>query len=353
MSAKRDYYEVLGVSKGAGADEIKSQYRKLVLKFHPDRNKASDAQEHFKEITEAYAVLSDPAKRQTYDQQGHEGIDGRYTQEDIFRGASATSDFNDVFQNLFGGGFDFFGGGAGHARGNDIMYETSITLEDVLRGKTVNARINKSMPCRTCAGTGSAPGTSKKKCPTCGGRGQVRKSKRAGFASFVTVESCRDCRGSGTINQRPCRDCRGGGLQRGTATVSFNLPKGVDRGDYRITGGGDSVPGGVSGDLIVRVHIEPHPHFRRDGSNLHHDRHISFVDAILGKQLLIPTLDGTTKLKVDSGTQPNTIIKIGGKGLPRTNSWGKGDLFVRLVVDIPSKLNRKQTKLLKEFEAAE
>ena len=350
MAAKRDYYEVLGVSKDAGADEIKAQYRKLALKFHPDRNKSKEAGEHFKEITEAYAVLSDPQKRQVYDHGGHAGVSGQYSQEDIFGGAGG---FGDIFQNIFGGagGFgDVFGGsGGGHMRGADVLQEVSVGLEDVMKGKTVRMHLNKEMACFNCSGSGCAPGTTKKRCNSCNGQGQVRRSRRMGFASFVTVEPCRECKGEGAINQRPCRECRGNGRRRGTKEISFDLPKGVDTADYRIRGEGNEVPGGVNGDLIVRVRIKPHPDFNRDGADLHYDRHISMVDAALGGRFSVPTLDGTETIKVEPGSQPNTIIKMGGKGLPKMNSWGRGDLYARIVVDIPRKLSRHQKKLLKEF----
>ncbi len=348
MSAKRDYYEVLGVSESADATEIKSQYRKLALKFHPDRNKSGDAQEHFKEITEAYGVLSDPQKRQIYDQRGHAGIDGQYTQEDIFQGARGG--FGDIFQNVFGGGFDFFGGGGDRtARGEDIFRELEITLDDVLHGKTVRMTLNKEVSCNSCSGSGCAPGTSKKRCSSCNGQGQVRKSRQTGFASFVTVETCRDCRGAGSVNQKPCRDCRGSGRRQGSKEVQFDLPKGLESGDYRISGAGNEVPGGISGDLMVRVNIKSHLDFRRDGANIYFDRHISMVDAALGGKFPVPTLEGSSSVKVDAGTQPNTIIKMGGKGLPKMNKWGRGDQFVRIVVDIPTKLTRKQKTLLQEF----
>lgn len=352
MSAKRDYYEVLGVSKSAGADEIKSQYRKLALKFHPDRNKSGDAQKHFAEISEAYAVLSDPQKRQVYDRGGHAGVSGQYSQEDIFGGAGGN--FGDIFQNIFGGagGFgDIFGGsGGGRARGGDILQEISVSLEDVLKGKNIRMSVNKEVACPGCRGSGCAPGTAKKRCRECNGQGQVRKSRSMGFASFVTVEPCRECRGMGAVNQKPCRECRGAGRRRGSRNISFDLPKGVDTGDYRIPGEGNEVPGGVNGDLIVRVRVRSHPELKRDGSDLHYDKHISMVDAALGGRFSIPTLEGTETIKVDAGSQPNTIIKMGGKGLPKMNSWGKGDLYARIVVDVPRKLSRHQKDLLRKFE---
>ena len=361
MSAKRDYYEVLGVSKSASADEIKSQYRKLALKFHPDRNKTEEAAEHFKEISEAYAVLSDGEKRKVYDQYGHEGVDGRYSSQDIFGGASGN--FNDIFNDLFGGGrgggFDsifegLFGqrgfGGFQRQKGADMLYETSVTLEDVLNGKKMEIDLKKDVECNFCNGTGCAPGTSPKGCTTCNGQGQVRKARKMGFASFVTVEPCGSCRGQGTIIEKPCKDCKGKGKVKGTKHLSFDLPAGIDNGDYTMPGEGELMPGGVNGDLIIRVRIEPHSKFKRDGRDVFYDHDVSMVDATLGGEFLIPTLDGNEKIKVEQGSQPNTIIKLKGKGVPSHNSRSRGDQYVRLVVNIPKKLNKHQKNMLEEFE---
>ena len=362
MSAKRDYYEVLGVSKSAPADEIKSQYRKLALKFHPDRNKSQEAAEHFKEISEAYAVLSDSEKRKIYDQYGHAGVDGRYSTEDIFQGASGN--FNDVFSDLFGrsGGMDSifeslfgrsgFGGFSGfnQRRGADILYETSITLEDVLKGKKMEIDVKKDVECDSCNGSGCASGTSKVTCSSCNGQGQVRQSRKMGFASFVTVAPCSKCRGQGKIVEKPCKNCKGIGKRSGTRHVSFNVPAGIDSGDYTIPGEGEYVPNGTNGDLIVRIHVKPHSQFKRDGADLFYDQKISMIDAVLGNEMNVPTLEKPEKIKIEEGTQPNTIIKLKGKGLPRQNSWGQGDQFVRLVIDIPKKLSKHQKKLLEEFK---
>ena len=333
MSAKRDYYEVLGVSKSASSDEIKSQYRKLALKFHPDRNKSSDAQEHFKEISEAYAVLSDTSKRQLYDQHGHAGVDGRYSTEDIFRGAGGN--FNDVFNDLFGGqgrrssgGFEsifenLFGGGGfgnfGRQRGSDMLYETSVSLEDVLHGKQIELDLQKHVDCPDCNGTGCKPGTSKSKCGDCNGQGQVRVGRKMGFSTFVTVKPCGKCRGEGQIIEKPCKKCTGGKV-KGTKHISFQLPAGIDNGDYVMHGEGESIPNGESGDLIVRVRVQEHPHFRRDGVDIYSDANISMIDATLGTEIQVKTLEDTEKLKIESGTQPNSILRLKGKGLPGQNS---------------------------------
>jgi len=365
MSAKRDYYEVLGVSKDTQLNEIKSQYRKLALKFHPDRNKSSEAAEHFKEISEAYAVLSDTKKRQLYDQHGHAGVDGRYSTEDIFRGAGAN--FDDVFSDLFGrrggrttGGFDsifqnLFGGRAqgfgdfGGQRGSDLLHETFVSLEDVLHGKRMELDLQKNVDCPDCNGSGCFPGTSKIKCLDCGGQGQVRISRNMGFSTFVTVQPCGKCGGRGMMIEKPCKKCRSGKV-KGTKHISFELPAGIDNGDYVISGEGESVLDGVSGDLIIRVNVQPHPKFKRDGRDIFFDAQISMMDASLGKNLEVPTLDGFSKINVESGSQPNTITKLKGKGLPGRGFRGRGDQYVRLVVNIPKKLSKDQKDLLKELQ---
>ena len=362
MSAKRDYYEVLGVTKSSNPDEIKSQYRKLALKFHPDRNKSPDAQEHFKEISEAYAVLSDSSKRDLYDKHGHEGVDGRYSTEDIFRGAGGN--FNDVFNDLFGGqgrrgggGFgsvfeNLFGGrgsGFGRSRGNDLLHECYITLEDVLHGKHIELDIEKFVDCPDCDGTGCKPGSSKSTCKDCNGNGQVRVRKNMGGFLLETVQPCRKCQGMGEIIDDPCKKCRRGKV-KGTKHLPFNLPSGIDNGDYVIQGEGESVPDGDDGDLIVRVRVEPHKLYRRDGIDLYCDARISMIDATLGTEIDVKTLEKTQTLKIESGTQPNSIIKIKSQGLPSQNSNRRGDLFVHLVVEIPKKLSKQQKSLLDEFQ---
>lgn len=362
MSAKRDYYEVLGVQKNASQDEIKSQYRKLALKFHPDRNKSPDATEHFKEISEAYAVLSDSEKRKIYDTYGHAGVDGRYSTEDIFRGARVN--FEDIFGGFGGGGFDsifesLFGrggfggfGGFGRERGSDLVYETSITLEDVLRGKREEIDLQKDVECENCKGSGCAPGTSMRTCTVCNGQGQVRTSRSSGFSTFITVHPCNTCRGQGKIIERPCSKCKGRGKQKGTKHLSFDIPSGVDTGEYTIKGEGESVDNGINGDLVVRIRVKPHERFKRDGADIFYDANISMIDAVLGKTIVVPTLEGTEKLTVEQGTQPNSIIKLKGKGLPHLGGRGRGDQYVRLIVNIPTKLDKRQKKILEEFRDA-
>ncbi len=351
MSAKRDYYEVLGVTKESSSDEIKQQYRKLALKFHPDRNKSSEAGEHFKEISEAYAVLSDSEKKQVYDQHGHAGVDGRYSNDDIFQGAQGGGGFDSIFDSIFGrgggGGFNF--NQQQQQRGSDLLYQTSVTLEDVLHGKKMEINLQKQIQCDVCNGSGAKPGTNKKTCGTCNGQGQVRQTRNMGFASFVTAAPCSACRGQGSIIETPCNECKGQGRKKGSKTVTFNIPPGIDSGDYTVPEEGNEIPDGINGDLIVRISVQSHSKFNRDGKDIFYDHDISMVDAALGCEIIVPTLDGTEKIKVVSGSQPNTIIKLKGKGVSHINYGGKGDQFVRIVVSVPKKLNKQQKNLLDEF----
>ena len=359
MSTKRDYYEVLGVQKNASQDEIKSQYRKLALKFHPDRNKSPDAPEYFKEVSEAYAVLSDLEKRKIYDTYGHAGVDNRYSAEDIFRGSRVNfedifgSGFESIFESIFGGGgfrfggFDF--GGFGREGGADLVYDATITLEDVLKGKREEIELPREIDCENCKGSGCAPGTSLRTCSVCNGHGQVRASRSSGFSTFVTVQPCNTCRGQGKIIERPCSKCKGSGRQKATRNFSFEIPAGIETGEYRIKGEGQVIQNGISGDLIVRIKVKPHDKFKRDGADIFYDENISMIDATLGRTLVVPTLEGTEKISVEPGSQPNTIIKLKGKGLPRHEGRGRGDEHVRLVVNIPEKLDKHQRKLLEEL----
>ncbi len=356
MSAKRDYYEVLGIDKTSSYSEIKSQYRKLALKFHPDRNKSNEAAEHFKEISEAYAVLSDNEKRKIYDTYGHVGVDGRYSTEDIFKGASGN--FDDIFNDIFGrstGGFESIFetlrgfGGFGKQKGNDMLYETSITLEEVFHGKQVEVNLNKNIVCDICKGSGCYPGSSKTTCSTCNGSGQVRHARNMGFSTFVTVEPCRLCHGQGISIEKPCKNCKGSGQKKGIKNIKFNIPPGIENGDYTIPGEGEMIQGGVSGDLVIRVKIKQHQKFRRDGADIFYDEKIDMFDAVLGKKIYVPTLNGSKKIKIESGSQPNTIIKLKGEGLPRS-SYGKGDQYIRLVVIIPKKLNKYQKETLEKLK---
>lgn len=363
MSSKRDYYEVLGVSKNASADEIKKSYRKLALQYHPDRNKSPDAEEKFKGISEAYAVLSNQEKRQIYDTYGHEGLSGRYTSpEDIFRGSEAN--FEEIFKDMGFGGFGFrdifdvffgrgdpFGFGRSR-RGQDVVYETEITLEDVLHGVEREIELYKTAKCDECKGSRCTPGTKPRTCSMCNGKGQVRHvMNQSRFSTFVTVEPCRTCNGEGVIIDKPCRTCDGTGHARKPQKFRFKIPAGVEDGNMlKIEGGGEPSNGGANGDLYIRIRIKPHEIFERSNSDILYELKLPFSKLALGDEVKVPTLDGNTSLKIPQGTQPNTILRIKGKGLSKYNGHGKGDELVRITVNVPMKLNDRQKTLLKELD---
>lgn len=342
MSAKRDYYEVLGVSKESSKSEIKSQYRKMALKFHPDRNKSDEAGEHFKEISEAYAILSDEKKRSMYDAHGHAGINEQYSTDDIFRGA----EFNmggmggTIFETLFGN--------SERSVGRDMAYNIEITYSDVLHGKDIEIDLEKDVACDGCNGTGGKH----KRCGTCGGSGHVRQGRQSGFASFITMYPCRECRGTGSMIEDRCKRCSGSGKQHGTRHISRKLSPGIEEGDYSISGEGEYVSGGQNGDLILRVRIADKRGFRRDGANLICDQKISMTDAVLGCKLEVPVIEGTKTINVPAGTQFGDVVTISRQGLPSDSWHGRGDIRVRLLVDIPRKLSKEQKRLFEELRGS-
>ena len=357
MAEKRDYYEVLGVQKSASKDKIKDAYRKLAMQYHPDRNKAPEAEEKFKEISEAYAVLSDDEKRQQYDTLGHPDFDQRYTQEDIFRGA----DFSSIFRDL-GGGFGdifryFFGGGFGGGfnervnRGQDLAYELEITLEEAAKGAEKDIEIPRTEKCEVCHGSGASPGTSPRTCPRCNGAGQVQNMRRSSFAMYVQVTPCPNCRGKGVLIESPCKNCRGTGLVRKRRKISVKIPVGIDEGyQLRLRGEGEMAPnGGEAGDLYVLVRIRPNESFMRDGDDLLHVLIIGYPQAALGAEVSVPTLEGPLTVKLHPGTQPGEVIRLKGKGMPRFRGYGKGDLLVRVGISVPEKLTQHQRALLEEL----
>jgi molecular chaperone DnaJ len=360
MAEKRDYYEVLGVSRNASKDEIKDAYRKLALQYHPDRNKAPDAEEKFKEISEAYAVLSDDQKRQQYDTLGHMGFDQRYTAEDIFRGADFESifrdigfGFSDLFRTFFGGGF----GGGGFRerinRGQDLVYDLEITLEEAAKGTEKEILVPRNEKCEVCGGSGASPGTSPRTCPKCNGAGKVQHMRKSSFVMYVHVTPCSTCRGKGTIIDSPCKKCRGTGLVKKRRKISVKIPVGIDEGyQLRLRGEGEMAPnGGEPGDLYVLVHIAQHEHFMREGDNLWHVLIVGYPQAALGAEVSVPTLDGPTKVKIKPGTQAGETIRLKGKGMPRFRGYGKGDLLVRVGISVPEKLTPKQRALLEQLAA--
>jgi molecular chaperone DnaJ len=358
MATKRDYYEILGLDKKASTDEIKSAYRKLAMQFHPDKNKSPDAEEKFKEISESYAVLSDQNKRQQYDQFGHAGIDMRYSQEDIFKGA----DFEDLFKGFGSGGgrgrgsiFDiFFGGGGqqgGPRRGSDILYELSINLEDAASGKAIELEVPRTETCDTCHGNGAKPGTSPKKCSTCNGSGQVKRTQNTPFGKFMTTSTCGTCRGAGTIIDSPCSTCHGSGNVQRRRKIEVKIPPGVDTGSrLRVTGEGEGgEKGGPAGDLYVEINVVPHSIFTRNENDLVIEATISFTQAALGDEIIVPTLDGKAEMKIPPGTQNGNVFRLKGKGIPSLYNSGKGDELVRIKVVVPTKLTDRQKELLREF----
>jgi len=356
MASKRDYYEVLGVSKTASKEKIKDAYRKLAMQYHPDRNKSPDAEEKFKEISEAYAVLSDDEKRMQYDQLGHAGFDQRYTREDIFRGADFESIFRDLgFGLSFRDLFSFFFGerdfGERISRGRDLAYDLEITLEEAAKGSEKEIEISRTEKCNVCGGRGAAPNTSPRTCPKCRGAGNIQNVSRNGFATFVRVAPCPKCKGRGSIIDVPCPQCRGTGLATKDRTVTVKTPPGIDEGfQLRLEGEGETPPeGGSHGDLYVLIHITPHQYFKRRGDDLLYRLPLGFPQVALGTEVSVPTLDGKTNIKIRPGTQPGEIIKLKGKGMPRLRGYGKGDLLVRVDISVPEKLTRQQKALLEEL----
>lgn len=361
MAEKSDYYDVLGVPRNATKDQIKDSYRKLALQFHPDRNKSPEAEAKFKEISEAYAVLSDDQKRQKYDTLGHQGFDQQYTQEDIFRGA----DFNDIFRDIGGvGGFGdifrmFFGGGgfsSGYGerseRGQDLLYELSITLEEAAKGVQKEIEVPRTEKCEICGGSGAAPGSNPKTCSRCRGQGKIQSMRRSAFGTFVQVTPCPECRGKGIIIDTPCRNCKGSRLIKKRRKITVNIPIGIDEGyQLRLRGEGNMPEEGVGepGDLYVLVHVLTHDLFVRDGDDLHYLLMLNYPQAALGTEVQIPTLEEPITVKIRPGTQVSEIIRLRGKGMPRFRGYGKGDLLVRVGLLVQEKVTPQQRVLLEQL----
>jgi molecular chaperone DnaJ len=362
--AKRDYYDVLGLQKGVPKDEIKKAYRKLAVLYHPDKNPGNkNAEEKFKEATEAYEVLSDDKKRSAYDQFGFAGVDGMggghnwsnfQGFEDIFGG----SDFGSIFENLFGMGGSPFGGGFGGGRssregprtGANLRYDIELDFKDAVFGTKVEIQYSHNETCSSCHGSGAEPGTKRKTCPTCGGQGQIRRSQ--GFFSMTGV--CHTCGGSGTIVEKPCRQCGGAGVQKKKQTIKVTIPPGVDQGKrIVIPKQGDAGPeGGPPGDLYVFIRVKPHRYFERQGGDLFCAIPISVTQAALGGEINITTLDSkTVKVKIPSGTQNGKMLKVRGEGVP--SSLGRGDIYIKFLVQVPAKLSRRGRELLEELSRVE
>ncbi|MEZ5555215.1 molecular chaperone DnaJ [Haliea sp.] len=346
--SKRDYYEVLGVEKAADEKDIKKAYRRVAMKYHPDRNPDDpDADEKFKEATEAYDVLMNAEKRAAYDRFGHSGVDPSMGGGGFGAGGGSFSDiFGDVFGDIFGGG-----GGRGRGgpqRGSDLRYTLDISLEDAVKGTTVEIKVPTLATCDECDGTGARKGSSPVNCTTCGGIGQVRMQQ--GF--FQVQQTCPTCRGRGKMISDPCGKCHGQGRVEKRKTLSVKVPPGVDTGDrIRLSGEGEAGPdGGPPGDLFVQMSVRQHPIFERDGKNLYCEVPITFVDAALGGELEVPTLDGRVKLKIPAETQTGKLFRLRGKGVKPVRGGAVGDLLCRAVVETPVNLNKKQKELLREFQ---
>ena len=359
--AKRDYYEVLGVDKSASADEIKKAYRKLAIKYHPDKNPGNkEAEEKFKEAAEAYSVLSDADKKAKYDQFGHAGVDG--AGPDFSGGFGNLNDIlNDLFGGAFGGGFGGgfggfggFGGGQRRERvyrGRDIRVRVKLTLEEIAKGVEKEISIEKNVPCPDCGGRGARNSSDIKTCPACNGTGQVQRVVNSFLGQTVTYSTCQQCGGEGKIISNPCPTCSGTGLVRQRETIKVKIPAGVEAGmQMTVQGEGHAAKNnGINGDLLVVIEEQEHPDFRREGSNLLYTKVISIVDAMLGCEVEIPCLDGKYKVKVEPGTQSGTVVRLRGKGLPSVNSYGTGDLYVKIAVWIPKKLTKEEKALFESI----
>lgn len=355
MAEKRDYYEVLGVSKGASDDEIKKAFRQQSKKYHPDLNPGNkEAEEKFKEVNEAYQVLSDPDKKAKYDQFGHAGVDPNFGAGAGGGFNGAGFDFGDIFGDIFGG-FGGFGGGSrrnGPRRGNDLRQVVDISFEEAAFGckKTIN--LTKQEKCDTCKGSGAKPGTAPETCPHCNGTGQIQTQQRTILGYMTNVTTCPQCKGSGKIIKEPCRDCRGTGKVRKSKTIEINIPAGIDNGQtMQLSGQGEPGDrGGMNGDLLITIRVRPHPIFTRDGNNVYIDMPITFVQAALGATLKVPTLDGAVEYDIPEGTQSGTRFRLKGKGIPYIRSKSRGDQYVTVNVEVPKNLTAKQKEILKEFD---
>jgi len=362
--SKRDYYDILGVSRTAEAAEIKSAYRKLAIKYHPDKNPDDkDAEDKFKEAAEAYEILSNAEKRQRYDQFGHSGSGasgfggggGHMNMEDIF------SQFGDIFggggspfDSFFGGGGSRGGGGRRVQRGSNLRIKVKLTLEEIAKGVEKKVKVNKQVSCSTCNGTGAKDKSSYHTCNTCGGAGSVRRVTNTILGQMQTTSTCPTCNGEGVEITAKCTTCKGEGLERGEETIAINIPAGVSEGmQLSMSGKGNAAPrGGVAGDLIILIEEVPHETLKRDGINIIYDLYINFADAALGTSIEIPTIDGKAKIKIDPGTQGGKILRLKGKGIPEVNSYHKGDQLVYVNVWTPKVVSQEERSLLEKLKSS-
>lgn len=367
MATKKDYYEVLGVSKSASTDEIKKAYRKLAVKYHPDKNPGDkEAEEKFKEAAEAYSILSDPDKKARYDQFGHAGVEG--AGPDFSGGFGNLNDIlNDLFGGAFGGGFGRFSGFGGFGggnrgpqqrvyRGRDIRVRVKLTLEEIAKGAEKEITIEKSVPCSDCGGRGARNSSDIRTCPACNGTGQVQRVVNSFLGQTVTYSTCQQCGGEGKIISNPCRSCGGTGLVRKRETIKVRIPAGVEAGmQLTLQGQGHAAKNnGINGDLLVVIEEQEHPELKRDGNNLFYTKIVSIPDAILGADVDVPGIDGTHKVKVEPGTQSGTVIRLKGRGLPTVNGYGgTGDLYVKIAVWVPKKLEKDDKAVVEALKTKE
>ena len=366
LAEKRDYYEVLGLQKGAGEDDIKKAYRKLAKQYHPDLNPGDKtAEAKFKEVNEAYSVLSDPEKKQRYDQFGHAGVDPSYGAGagaggagfGGFGGGFGFDDLGDIFDNFFGGGG--FGGSSrtrnpnAPIRGNDVRATLNLSFIEAAKGCQKTVTIQRLEKCGSCNGTGAAKGTSPETCPDCNGTGQVRVAQRTPFGVIQSTKPCPKCGGKGRVIKSPCTDCNGMGRVRYTRKINVSVPAGIDDGQtFVLQGEGDhGVNSGPAGNLNVTVSVRPDPLFDRDGFDVWCEVPLTFVQAVLGDEITVPTIDGKVKYNVPEGTQPGTVFRLRNKGIPYVNARGRGDQYVKVTVEVPTNLNAKQKEALREFDS--
>ncbi|MCF7907484.1 MAG: molecular chaperone DnaJ [Candidatus Omnitrophica bacterium] len=360
MSTAKDYYEVIGLSKGATVDEVKKAYRQLVMKHHPDRvpeNQKKVAEEKFKEISEAYAVLSDPQKKQLYDQYGHAGIDSRYSTEDIFRGADFSSIFGNaggglggIFESLFSnsgvfGGSGFSGSGRTRS-GEDLQIQVTISLDEAYRGVEKDISFGRNDNCSHCSGSGAEPGSRKQTCSTCRGRGQVS----AGLGGFINfAQTCPNCQGQGEIIKNRCKKCSGAGRIKVKKNLKVTIPKGVDSGSVLRLRAEGSWASGARGDLYIYINVRTHPQFKRQGDTILCAVKLNVIQAILGAEIEVPTLSGKVMMKIPPGTQPNTVFRLKGKGIIDLHSKRPGDELIEVEIEIPKKLSSREKKLIEQW----
>lgn len=362
--SKRDYYEVLGVSKSADEKELKKAYRKLAIKYHPDKNPDdASAEGKFKEAAEAYEVLSDPNKKARYDQFGHAGMGGAASGggHGGFGGGMSMDDIFENFGDVFGG-FGFGGGGGRSggrsrrvARGSNIRIKVSLTLEEIAKGIEKKVKVTKDNKCNTCSGSGAEGSGGNSTCDTCKGAGQVARVTNTFLGQMQTAVTCPTCNGTGSIITNKCKPCKGEGVERSEAVIPINIPAGVEDGmQLQVSGMGNVGPrGGVAGDLLVVIEEKTHDSFQREGQNLHYDLFVNFVDAALGTQIVVPTLDGKVKIKIEEGTQSGKLLRLRGKGLPSVNSYGTGDIIVNVNVWTPQQLTADEKKTLEKLRESE